>query len=104
MPPLAFFFTPQPSSTFAYNHYTMSEVEVKARLLAWGNSYGIRLSRDDVQRFGLKPDQEIRIKLEVSREAIGVSDLPSFDLGGAADRHDDVFARSVEERKRTRRR
>lgn len=82
----------------------MSEVEVKGRLLAWGNSYGIRLSRDDVQRFGLKPDQEIRVKLEIEQEALGVSDLPSFDLGRAADRHDDLFAQSVEEGKRSRRR
>lgn len=82
----------------------MSEVELKGRLLAWGNSYGIRLSRDDVQRFGLKPDQEIRVKLEVERAAIGVSDLPSFDLGGAADMHDDLFARSAAEGQRSRRR
>lgn len=82
----------------------MSEVEIRARLLAWGNSYGIRISRDDVQRFGLKPDHEVRVKLEVEGAAIDVSALPSFDLGGAADRHDELFAASVDDRTRKRRR
>ena len=75
----------------------MSDVEVRAKLLEWGNSYGIRLSKDDVQRFGLRPHHEVRIRLEIGGDALRVNDLPSFDLGGAADRHDELFAESTDE-------
>lgn len=75
----------------------MSDVEVRGKLLAWGNSYGIRLSKEDVQRFGLRPSHEVRIRLEIDGEPLRVEDLPSFDLGGAADRHDELFAQSVDE-------
>lgn len=71
---------------------------MRAKLLEWGNSYGIRLSRDDVQRFGLRPNHEVRIRLEINSELLRVKDLPSFDLQGAADHHDDIFAESANER------
>lgn len=73
----------------------MSEVEVRGKLLEWGNSYGIRLSKDDVQRFGLRPNQDLRIRLDVGAKPLRVSDLPSFNLGRAADHHDELFAKSV---------
>lgn len=76
----------------------MSDVEVRAKLLEWGNSYGIRLSKDDVQRFGLGPNQEVRIRLSIDKAPLRAKDLPSFDLQGAADRHDDIFADSVDPR------
>ncbi|MFA5861872.1 MAG: AbrB/MazE/SpoVT family DNA-binding domain-containing protein [Candidatus Thermoplasmatota archaeon] len=76
----------------------MSDVEVRAKLLEWGNSYGIRLSKDDVQRFGLRPNHEVRIRLEINGEPLRVKDLPSFDLQGAADHHDEIFAESADER------
>lgn len=75
----------------------MSDVEVRAKLLEWGNSYGIRLSKDDVQRFGLRPNHEVRIRLEIKGAPLRVKDLPSFDLQGASDRHDELFAESVDE-------
>lgn len=73
----------------------MSDVEVRGKLLEWGNSYGIRISKDDVQRFGLKPNQDVRIRLEIGKKPLRVQDLPSFDLGKAADRHDELFAKSA---------
>lgn len=75
----------------------MSDVELRGRLLEWGNSFGIRLSKDDVQRFGLRPNQQVRIRLEIDAKPLRVADLPSFDLGRAADHHDKLFAQSVDE-------
>jgi antitoxin component of MazEF toxin-antitoxin module len=74
----------------------MSYVAVKARLLKWGNSFGLRLSRRDVERLGLEPDKEIEVHVETSPRQTRVEDLPTFDLGrDAADRHDELFAESV---------
>lgn len=72
----------------------MSLVSVKGRLLRWGNSYGLRLSRREVERLRLRPDTEIEVKVDVSPgKKITVDQLPSFNLGGdAADRHDELFA------------
>lgn len=70
-----------------------------AKVLKWGNSYGIRLSKDDVEREGLKPGDEVVVEVRVKPgETVDLSDLPGFDLGGdLADRHDEVLAEAVME-------
>jgi antitoxin component of MazEF toxin-antitoxin module len=70
----------------------MSFTEVTGRLLRWGNSFGIRLSKADVERLHLAPGQPVRILVEEDLPALDPRDLPRFDLGGdAADRHDELF-------------
>ena len=75
----------------------MSLVTVKGRLLRWGNSYGLRLSRKDVERLDLQPDKEVEVKVDVSPgRKLRPHEVVSFNLGGdAADRHDELFARST---------
>lgn len=76
----------------------MSVVEVKAKVLEWGNSYGFRLSRQDFERLHLKLNTEVPIQVPVETKTIRVDEMRSFDLGGdAADQHDQLFARSVED-------
>lgn len=75
----------------------MSSVEVKAKVLEWGNSYGFRLSRQDFERLHLKLNTEVPIQVPVESKTIRVDQMRSFDLGGdAADRHDELFGRSVD--------
>lgn len=75
----------------------MSLVSVKGRLLRWGNSYGLRLSRREVERLRLRPDTDIEVKVDVSPgKKISALDAPAFSLGGdAADRHDELFAQGA---------
>ncbi len=48
-------------------------VEVKA----WGNSYGIRLTKRDLERFRLRPGQRADLALEpLSDEPIDLSGIP----------------------------
>lgn len=78
-----------------------------AKVLRWGNSYGIRLSKEDAEREGLREGQEIVIEIK-AREGgkIDLLDLPSFNLGGETpERHDEYIAEAVlDEHKEKRRR
>lgn len=72
----------------------MSLVTIRGRLLRWGNSYGLRIARQDVDRLRLRPGSEVEIKVNVGPEGtMRPMEAPSFDLGGrAADEHDRLFA------------
>lgn len=62
-----------------------------AKILEWGNSYGIRLSKADAREMGLSPGDEVVVEVKTKPdEKIDVSGLPSFNLGGLADEHDEV--------------
>lgn len=62
-----------------------------AKILKWGNSYGIRLSKADAREMGLSPGDEVVVDVKAKPgEEIDVSGLPSFNLGGLADEHDEV--------------
>lgn len=63
-----------------------------AKVLRWGNSYGIRISKEDAEREGLREGQEVVLEIKAKpRKEIDISHLPSFDMGGdLADRHDEV--------------
>jgi antitoxin component of MazEF toxin-antitoxin module len=72
-------------------------VTVKGRILRWGNSYGLRLSRSDMERLRLRPDTTIEVKVDVTPgERISALDAVAFDLGSdATDRHDELFERTA---------
>lgn len=62
-----------------------------AKVLKWGNSYGIRLSKKDVEELDLKAGDEVVVEVKVTPdERIDVSHLSSFELGGLAEDHDEV--------------
>lgn len=70
----------------------MSMVAVRAKLLKWGNSFGLRLSRQDVGRLHLRPGVEVEVKLDVAPSGFHVGRVRRYRLGGrAADEHDALF-------------
>lgn len=64
---------------------------MRAKVLEWGNSYGIRITKADAERLGLEPGDEVLLEVTAKPgDEIDVSGLPSFKLGGLADEHDEV--------------
>jgi len=62
------------------------------RLLRWGNSYGVRLSKGDVEELGLKEGSDVAFDVKnVPGKKIDLTGIPSADLGGDLSvRHDEV--------------
>jgi len=81
------------------------EVVITARILKWGNSYGLRVRKSDVKRLGLLPETEAIIRLERQTGRVDLSGLPTFSGGSPDDslRHDELLGRvrekSLERRK-----
>lgn len=64
---------------------------MRAKVLKWGNSYGIRLSKADVEDLGLEEGDEVIVEVKaMPGEPVDVSHLSSFELGGLAEEHDEV--------------
>ena len=81
------------------------EVIIRARILKWGNSYGLRIRKADLKKLGLLPESEAVVRLERRRGRVDLSGLPTF-RGGLPDdslRHDELLGRarlqSLKERK-----
>jgi len=73
-----------------------NEVIIRARILKWGNSYGLRVRKADVKKLGLLPESEAVVRLEKQRGRVDLSGLPTF-RGGLPDdslRHDQLLGRA----------
>jgi len=57
-------------------------MRVEAKLLRWGNSYGLRLRKAQVERLGLRLGFPVTIDVPDWTEPHDLSDFPTFDLGG----------------------
>lgn len=77
----------------------MSESVIDAKILEWGNSYGIRIKKADLEREGLEPGEEVAVRIERRAEPIDLSDLPTFSGGQSdvSDRHDAYLAEGLAE-------
>jgi hypothetical protein len=65
--------------------------KLAAKVLRWGNSLGLRISRHDADAIGLKEGDEVVITVVPPRQRVDLSHLKTFDFGGdLSDRHDDV--------------
>ena len=66
---------------------------IKARILKWGNSYGLRIQKADLKRLGLRPGEEALVRLERRSGTVDLSRLPRFKGGGPDDslRHDELL-------------
>lgn len=66
---------------------------IKARILKWGNSYGFRIQKADLERSGLRPGEEALVRLERRSGPVDLSELPAFKGGMADDslRHDELL-------------
>ncbi len=73
-----------------------NEVIIRARILKWGNSYGLRVRKADVKKLGLLPESEAVVRLEKQRGRVDLSGLPTFN-GALPDdslRHDELLGRA----------
>jgi len=66
---------------------------IKARILKWGNSYGLRIHKADLERLGLRPGEEALVRLEGRSGPVDLSELPTFKGGRPDDslRHDELL-------------
>lgn len=74
---------------------------IKARVLKWGNSYGLRIQKADMKRLGLRPGEETLVRLERRGSSVDLSELPRFK-GGAPDdslRHDELLGEARQKAK-----
>ena len=53
-------------------------MELQAKLLKWGNSYALRLTKAEFSKMGLPLGTEVTIDLEPNPISFDVSDLPTF--------------------------
>lgn len=63
-----------------------------AKILEWGNSYGIRLTKAEAERLGLRPGDEVIVEVKAKPdEKVDLSGVRTMSLGGdLAERHDEV--------------
>lgn len=76
----------------------MPPARLHKRILRWGNSYGVRLTKDDLERLHLREDDPVDIELEPCRPDIDWDNLPDFGLGPDASlRHDEIIEEGLDE-------
>ncbi len=69
-------------------------VTLRGKILRWGNSYGIRLKKGDIEGTDLAPGREVTVRIEPQDHKIDVSDAPFFRSGhtDTVERHDELLA------------
>ncbi len=77
----------------------MGDVVVEGKILRWGNSYGIRIKKADLEREDLDLGEEVAVRIEKKGDKVDLSHFPTFS-GGRSDvseRHDEYLARGLQE-------
>ena len=75
----------------------MPRVMLRAKLLKWGNSYGVRISKSDVDRLGVRVGDELDVEVLPKRTRVDLSFLRTFRDGGAGADHDRILDDAAEE-------
>lgn len=78
---------------------------VEGKILRWGNSYGIRITKRELQDAGLKPGERVRLWVEYDARQAPMPPLPTFkdpDFDATTE-HDAYLARRRSEDLRRRR-
>lgn len=67
---------------------------VTGKILRWGNSYGLRLTKNDVEAAHLEPGQDVLVVLKPETPDLEASNVPTFHSGrrDMARRHDELLA------------
>lgn len=69
---------------------SMDSLRIRRRLVKWGNAYGIRLTRKEVDQLGLHEKDPVDVEVRPESEGIQVDRLTRLRLGRAASvRHDE---------------
>ncbi len=80
---------------------TMREAIVRTKLRRWGNTFGIAVSRKDVERLHAKAGAEVTARIQVGDASVDFSDAGIFRLGATASRdHEEGAGASVEEERK----
>ncbi|MEK6985037.1 MAG: hypothetical protein AABX89_01470 [Candidatus Thermoplasmatota archaeon] len=75
----------------------MGEIQIHRRIVAWGNGYGIRLTKGELERLGLRPRDEAEVIVRGERKGIDFSRLRFLHLSGdAGARHDDIIGEGLD--------
>jgi hypothetical protein len=78
------------------NAFAMGEIQLHRRIVPWGNGYGIRVSKGELERLGLRPRDEAEVVIRGERSGLDLSRLHPIDLGrDAAERHDDILGEGL---------
>jgi hypothetical protein len=75
----------------------MAKVMLRAKLLRWGNSYGVRISKADVDQLGMHPGDDIDIEVLAKRGKVDLSFLRTLHDGGAGADHDRILDEALDE-------
>lgn len=59
-------------------------MHIEGKLLKWGNSYGIRVRKADVDRLGVTPGSTLAVDIHPKGQGT-VDDLPTWRLGATDD-------------------
>lgn len=59
--------------------------KIRRRLTEWGNGYGIRLTKAEAKKLGLKAGDTVDVELRGSPAPNDVTRLPALHLGGTYD-------------------
>lgn len=70
---------------------------IKAKLLKWGNSYGLRIAKADAERLGLQVGDEMEFSMARPGK-VDVSQIPVFHMGGIGAKHDAILDRESAKR------
>lgn len=55
---------------------------IRRRLSEWGNGYGIRITKSEARKLGLRPGDTVDIEVQGEAGPNDVASLPVFHLGG----------------------
>lgn len=70
----------------------MVEAVVKGRLLRWGNSVGVRISKRDARRLRLREGADITLRIESEPSLVDLTVLPTLHGRGTEGRdHDKIL-------------
>ncbi|MFA5862832.1 MAG: AbrB/MazE/SpoVT family DNA-binding domain-containing protein [Candidatus Thermoplasmatota archaeon] len=58
---------------------------VRRRLTEWGNGYGIRITKAEARKLGLRAGDTVDVEVQGEVAPNDVKRLPTFRLGGAYD-------------------
>ena len=79
---------------------------IRGKILKWGNSAGLRISREDLRESGLHIGQEATFRLEDKDGKVDLTGLPTFrSPDGRTDvsiNHDEILAEAFDEKRQKR--
>ena len=73
----------------------MTEAILHGKALAWGGSIGIRISKSEAERLGIRVGQELDLKVLPSTYRLDTSHFHTFHDGIGADEHNRLHGEAV---------